>query len=153
MPRPIQSVFRACCSAWGSVTNGGFPCLTATSVASLLPHELGGRSCTMASMNSGVSKEPGRALFPALALTAIVMLVAASSALGQAAVDQYIPSASPTGNHGGGGGAGGGSSGSGSGGASSGGPTAAAGGAAKGSLGSGGAGLTNFPGNGSGSGS
>jgi hypothetical protein len=113
----------------------------------------------MANMFSGVSKAPGRALLPALALIAVVMLVGASSALGQAAVDQYIPSASPSGNHGGGAGGGGGGGGTtGSGGTTAGGVTGsgAAGrgaGVAKGSLGSGGAGLTNFSAGNDGSGS
>jgi hypothetical protein len=74
----------------------------------------------MASMHSGVTSTRRRTLVPVLALTALLMLVAASSALGQAAVDQYIPSASPTGHHGrdegGGGNIGGGGGGTGSGG-------------------------------------
>jgi hypothetical protein len=115
----------------------------------------------MANMLSGVSKKRARALFPALALTAFVMLVGASSALGQAAVDQYVPSATPSGNHGGpagGGGGGGGSTGSGgtaAGGATAGGATAggAPADAGNGSLSSGGAGLTSFSGGDDGSGS
>jgi hypothetical protein len=41
----------------------------------------------------------GRTTLPALALAAAGMLVASSTALGQAAVDQYIPSKSPAGHH------------------------------------------------------
>jgi hypothetical protein len=108
----------------------------------------------MAIMKSGVPQPRRRAVFLALGLTGVLMLVAASPALGQAAVDQYIPSASPSGNHGGGGGAGGVDTPGTGGGASEGASAGAAGaGAAKGSLNSGGAGLTGFSGDGTGSGS
>ena len=54
----------------------------------------------MAGMASEKGRRPGRWIALLLIAAAGGMLVAPASALGQAAVDQYIPDADPTGRHG-----------------------------------------------------
>lgn len=65
----------------------------------------------MSAMSTGDRRFLKRAILPALVLATAGMLVAATSAFGQAAVEQYIPDVSPAGHHnnGSGGGSGGGS--------------------------------------------
>lgn len=60
----------------------------------------------MAGMASEKGRRPGRWIALLLIAAAGGMLVAPGSALGQAAVDQYVPDADPTGKHGGAGGPG-----------------------------------------------
>ena len=62
----------------------------------------------MIAMPTGASNLLRRAILPALVLATVGMLVAASSSFGQAAVEQYIPDISPSGQHHGGSGSGGG---------------------------------------------
>jgi len=48
----------------------------------------------------GRRPHPSRSVFGACSLAAMVLLVSAASAMGQAAIDQYVPSAKPGGQHG-----------------------------------------------------